>query len=135
MDPRSGVTLVETIVAVTILGFCITGFALLVAMSKEISDQARNHYVAANLAKNRVESARILKFSQLIYLKESQVIVNDSGLADPSGDFRRTTTVTPKSTNLAEIVVFVAVRDRVSWKFGTEQEEVRSYVADFLEAP
>lgn len=129
---RSAMTLVETAVALAIFAMCIGGMCALIVVSKRLSDQARWHYTAINLAKSRLERARALPFESLEMLVENQTGVNASGFTDSDGDYRRSTYVNEiKSGLLKEIVVVVEIRDRRTLDFEGEHEEIRSYFANY----
>ncbi len=130
----SGMTLVETAVAMAIFAMCIGGMCALIVTSKQLSDRARWHYTAVNLAKSRLERARALPFGSLEMLQESQVRVDRSGFTDNDGDYRRTTYVNEIKTGLLkEIVVVVEIRNRKTLDFDGESEHIRSYFADYAE--
>lgn len=135
LSRREGFTLVEAMIAILVFGICITGLCRLLIVTKETSDRARDHYVAVNIAKNRIEHARSFEFDQLSSFVENNTVVEDSGNPDSSGGFRRTTTVSNVSTGLVEIVVRVAIRDRESWTFGAMEERVDSFIADMAGRP
>jgi type II secretory pathway pseudopilin PulG len=137
---RDGMTFIEVLIAVLIFGFCIAGMCALVLSSKKLSDQARNHYVAVNIAKNRIERTRNLDFSGLLALyQETNVFGNVSGVqvdgnGNPtaSGDYCRRTEVKSVAgkTNLLEVIVTVYIKDPVSLSFGGENESVSTYITD-----
>ena len=64
-----GFTLVEVMVALFIFGIVVAGMCRLLVVVKETADRARDHYVAVNIGKNRVERARAYEFQHL-YLFE-----------------------------------------------------------------
>ena len=130
---RSGMTLVETIVALCILSMCIGGICALIVSARELSDRARSHYTAVNIAKNRLERASALGFDQLPDFHEADVVVDHSGNPAAYGHYRRSTTVLEAGTNLRELVVAVEIRNRLSTDFDGEIETVSSYHADYLE--
>ena len=132
---RGGLTLVETLIALFILGFCAGGMVYLVVALKEVSDQARDHYTAVNLAKNRIEQAKALDWTQLPLMVEDGTVVDGQGDPDSDGRFRRSTVVDTTRTNLTEFVVLVAVRDRRTLAFGDESEMVRTYMAEMRGPP
>ena len=55
---KRGLTLLEVIIALSIFMVGSMGICSLIVQSKRLSDSARDHYVAVNLAKNRMERAR-----------------------------------------------------------------------------
>ena len=132
---RDGMTIVEVIIAVAIFSVCMAGMCALVKAAKEMSDQARDHYIAINIAKNQLERARAFDFDQLDEFEETDAPVDVSG-NDVSGDsyqFQRTTDVTNIAVNLKEIQVTVEIRNRISRKFDTESETIKSLFAEYIE--
>ncbi|NQT93987.1 MAG: prepilin-type N-terminal cleavage/methylation domain-containing protein [Lentisphaerae bacterium] len=132
---RRGMSLVETMVALVVFGICIGGICALVVHSKGTSDLARDHYTAVNLAKNRIERAKEFGFDDLYSFLESDVVIDRSGNPSDGGRFRRTTLILTAEENVSEVVVTVEVRSRISSSFEGENEEVRTYIADFMERP
>lgn len=128
-------TLVETIVALTVLALCVGGICALVVHSKGTSDLARDHYTAVNIAKNRIERAKAYDFDDLYTFIETDMVVDPAGNPNPNGRFMRTTAVSTTEENLAELTVTVEIRSRVSSSFEGENEQVRTYIADFMEKP
>jgi hypothetical protein len=108
----------------------------LVGSVREAMDGSRDHYVAVNLAKNRMERLRLYPVAQLSQLREREVVLNEIGTADSSGNFRRTTSANPLNTNLWDVTISVAVRDRTTGLFVTNgQETIRTYLTDFIAPP
>lgn len=128
-----GMTLIETLGAVCILGICIGGVCALVVQSKEMTDRARDHYTAVNIAKNRLEQARALGYDALSTFVEPATVVDRTGSPDDEGDYQRATIISNTATNLAEIIITVQIRNRMTRQFGLVNETLRSYVADYLD--
>jgi len=135
---RSGVGLIEVVIALFVFSMSIAGMCALAVIVKESSDRARDHYVAVNLAKNRLERAKSFDFIQLYTFRESQLLVDLNGTpvtaSDPRGDYRRTTIVTNVTDNLTEVRVTVEIRNRQTWGFVPGVEDIRTYVAN-IKAP
>ncbi len=127
-----GMTLIETLGAVCILGICIGGVCALVVQAKQMTDRARDHYTAINIAKNRLELARAKGYAALGDFSEPPTIVNRKGVSDEEGDYQRETIISNPAPNLAEIVITVQIRNRMTRQFGTVNEVLRSYIADYL---
>src|SRR5262245_16463074 len=62
---RDGVGLIEVCVAMFIFALCISGMCSLAMTAREACDRSRDHYIAVNLAKNRLERAKSFGYSQL----------------------------------------------------------------------
>ena len=132
---RDGMTIVEVVIAVSIFAVCIAGMCALVKTARELSDRARDHYVAINIAKNRLERARTFEFDQLTTFIETDAPVDVSGndISESSCQFQRTTTVSDVAVNLKEIQVTVEIRNRVTREFDTESETIKSLFAKYIE--
>lgn len=141
-DGRSGLTLLEVIIALSVFMVGSVGICTLITQSRRLSDSARDHYVAVNLAKNRMERARNMDVSVLPLIAESSNYLDVGGSPVPQADamFMRSTSVRcpptnmPNASNLTEVVVTIDIRDRGSWKFAGIQEVVRTYFTR-VEAP
>ena len=132
---KGGFTLVEAIVSLVIFGICIGAFCELTVLLRQTSDKARDHYVAVNIAKNRLERARNYDFDALNGFTESQMVVDNSGNSSLGGDFRRSTSISTVSTNLKQVAVSVEIRDRITRRFGGESETATSYVPKYTTHP
>ena len=127
-----GMTLIEVVVAVFIFAICIGGACMLVVQTRQAMDNARSHYVAVNIAKNRLEKGRTFGYDQLSVFAEDDVIVDISGAADADGNYRRTTVVSNVTSNLVEMIVTVEIRDRVTRQFSSKKsEQIQTYFADY----
>lgn len=130
----SGMTLVETMIAVMVLGVFMAGVFTLAIQSRKSVNMARDHYVAVTLCKNRLETARTMGFNSLTSLRETAYICDATGGADPEGTYRRATEVTTgflSSTNLTEVKVTVTIKDGSTGVFSNVCEIVQSiYTAE-----
>jgi len=126
-----GFTVIEVMVSLLILVLVVAGGYSLIARAANLSRAARHHYVAISLAKNRIERTRNFEFKDLNLLGESDVVMDANGSPVPSGWYSRTTTVsTNYGPGLTEIVVTVKIRNMKTGGFGTEQESLRTLLAD-----
>jgi Tfp pilus assembly protein PilV len=123
--------MVETIVAIMVFAISIGGICKLVLIARESSDRARSHYTAVNVAKNRLEKARVFPFAQLDQFAENQVVVTGTGNPAADGEFRRTTAVSSLTATLKEMAVTVEIRNRITRRFEGVSETVSTYIADF----
>ena len=127
---REGFSFIEVIIALAVLGLFIGGMCAVMQSSRQLSDRARSHYTAVNLAKNRIERARDIPFESLSGFVESNTLVDKDGKADYQGDYRRTTQYNATGTNFVEMLVTVEIRDRVSRRFDGDSQRVQSYIAN-----
>ena len=131
MNNKGGFTLIEVVIAIMILAMCIGGLCQLFVNVHQLSEMSRSHYIAINIAKNKIERAKTLGYTDLYLLSENDGIVNSSGASDdPNGFFKVSTLVRPAGSNLMEIVVTVGIKSRIHLDFRGEQEEARTYMAD-----
>lgn len=132
-----GMTLLETVMAVTIFGLSIAGMVRLFSQAKMLTDSTRDRYVAANLAKNQMERLGSINFSILYDMGLSNGVpdeeIDETGNPsdnDSQNRFRRTTTITNRASNLVEIIVRVDIKSRYKDLFLTNHsEEMRTYFA------
>jgi hypothetical protein len=122
-------------VALLLFGICVGGICKLLVATKQVSDQARDHYVAVNIAKNRVERARAFDYDQLHLFEEDGVVVGVDGTADADGRYRRKTQILTNALEMVEMVVTIAIRNRHTLEFGEEAEMLRTYIADMKGPP
>ncbi|MFC1467376.1 hypothetical protein ACFLQY_01600 [Verrucomicrobiota bacterium] len=130
---KAGTTILEVLMAVTVLSVVISGLCGLVLHGRELSSVARSRYKATVLARNRIEKARNTDFELIYGLAEKDVVVNEFGEVDSGGYFRRTTTVTDVSSILLEILVRVDVKNRRTLDFTVQGEELQTYIAHYKE--
>ncbi len=124
----------ETIVALTIFAGFSTGACKILLSHRKITDMARAHYTAINIAKNRMELVRTFDFGQVGNFLENNVVVNASGMPDAVGNYRRSTTVNNINANLLELTVIVDLRNRQTLDFTPAKEQVSTYFAKYLES-
>jgi hypothetical protein len=127
---RDGISLAEVLIALFVFAASVAGLCALSVISRESSDRARDHYVAINLAKNRLERVKSFDFAQLYLFAENRTLIDETGKPDTGGDYRRTTVVSNVTVNLTEVRVTVEIRNRDTWAFVPGVEDIRSYVAD-----
>jgi len=107
---RSGFTFVEVVVAMFILAIGMVGVYRVMLMAMQSRQAAQFHYTAAVIANNRIEFAKNLPFGFLGLLVETDVAVDDLGIIDASGNYRRSTVLeTPYlgDPDLARVAVTV----------------------------
>ena len=130
---RGGFTIVETVISIVMLMMVMAGAYKIITTTASLNRVVRNHYVAANLAKNRLERARNFPYADLSMLAESQVVVNDNGVPNTDGRFRRTTAVnTNHAVGVTAITVTVDIKNLRSGIFGTESEDISSLFTEYL---
>ena len=130
---RDGFTIIETVLSVVVLLMVMAGAYKIITMTASLNRVVRNHYVAANLAKNRLERARNFPYADLSMLAEDKVVVNDNGVPNTTGRFRRTTTVnTNHAPGVTAITVTVDIKNLRSGTFRTESENISSLFTEYL---
>ncbi len=120
---KDGVTLVETLFSAVILVLVVAGVLVIFVRTVDISKRIDKEYVATNLAKNRIERARTTKithgFDSLTDLGETDTIVGSDGVPSPSGEYKRSTTVSTNykgKTSLTKMDVTLVYKYRNEWK-------------------
>lgn len=122
---RSGFTMVEVVITLVLTVLVLAGAYAVSIQSMKLSRAARNEYIAATMAKNRLERARNFQYSDLYLLAESSLIVNDNGMPTVAGQFSRSTTVvTNFGVDLTQITVNVKVKNRKTGAFGPAQQTI-----------
>ncbi len=129
---RAGTSIVEVMVALTLFGMFVAGSCQLLVSHRKLLDSSRDHYIAANLAKDRMELARTFEFEQVPDMDEDAVIVDESGIPSLAGHFRRTTRVTPISKNLYELAITVDIQNRKTLQFAPAEQSISTYIAKHL---
>jgi hypothetical protein len=128
----AGTTMVETVVALALFAVFTTGVCKLLLSHRKVSDMARGHYTAINIAKNRMELVRTFDFGQINDFLEDKVVVDASGTLDTEGLYRRTTEVSNVSSNLMELSITVDIRNRETLAFNPANEKLVTYFAEYL---
>ena len=134
-DSRSGVSLIEVVVALMIFSLCISGFCSVAMQSRQLSDLSRDHYIAVNMARSRFERARSFDYEQLHLFEEGATVVDKDGTPESNGRFRRSTVVSNVTPQLSEMVVTVDILNRMTLEFDGEKERLNMYFADYVEPP
>ena len=135
-EPQRGATLVEVVVGLFIFGLFVVGMCRLLILVNESGDRARDHYVAINIAKNRIERARAFDYNQLTAVfTESEVTVDVNGQPTADTNFRRSTQIGSSGTNLVQMVVTVDIRNRRTWAFDGPSEQLRTHIGDLKGHP
>jgi hypothetical protein len=130
---KSGFTLVEAVISSVLLVLVIGGSYSLVTRSQSLIYAARNHYVAVNIARARLERSRDFAYDQLSTLTETNIVVNDSGVPNSTGYFRRSTTViTNYQPGLTKIEVRTDIRNSKTLEFKDDNESVASLFTEYL---
>ncbi len=131
MKAKAGFTLVESLMAMVVLAMVMGGAYTLIVQAAGMSRAARDHYVAVNLAKNRLERARNFQYSDLRLITENNMVVDENGNPNTTANFRRTTAVnTNFSANITEVAVTVQIRNFRTGSWGA-QEKMASLFANY----
>lgn len=123
---RSGHTLVETLVAISLLAMGIAGSSKVVVMTRELSSMATDETVCLQLANNRLECIHNVDFSDVMMWSKSNLVVNSKGLPSPTGRYQISTFVNypdVTATNYAEVKVNISIRNRETLQFDRPPKE------------
>ena len=121
---RYGTSLIETLIALMTVSLGLASAYPLVTQAGFAVRRGRDHYVATTIALATLERARNFDLGLLSLLAESGRLVDDQGLPDDNGQFRRTVTVLPDepADGLTQVVVTVDIADRRRGGFRGEQQ-------------
>jgi len=97
MTSRKGFTVLEMMVATTLLAMVMACVFPLVNQMMGRIQMARDHHVAASISQARIERARSVAYKDLILFQEKGTLVDDYGNLITDGRFERTTEVVPDS--------------------------------------
>ena len=126
---RTGTTLIEALIAMAIFSIFTTGSCKLLIAHRKIMDMARDHYTAANIAKNRYEMARTFDFAQISDLSESAIMVDGNGIASDHGHFLRTTEISLLNTNAYELTITVNIQNRKTLAFDSAEQTISTFIS------
>ncbi len=128
---KSGITIVEAMVGITILAIGIAGASRLAATTSRLADLASDKQTAVQLAKNRIERMAHVPFAQLSQWAVEDMIIDSTGQPDLDGKFKLSTAITypASTTNLAEIAIDVWTRNRNTRDFDLPPETINTYLS------
>lgn len=131
---KKGFTLVEAVISTALLVMVIGGSYKVVGSSQSLIYSARNHYVAINIARARLERVRNFAYDQLFSLGENNIVVNDSGVPSSDGYFRRTTVISTNGqpAGLTRIDVTTEIRNTKTLNFTGEHESLATFATEYL---
>jgi len=99
----SGMTLVEVVVAMTLLAIGLAGGYSAISMSMQMRKYAHDNYVGTLIANNQIERAKNLPLSQVGSLVESETQVDELGTGAGTLRFRRTTVLETNWNSIASV--------------------------------
>lgn len=130
---KQAFTLVEAVISTMLLVMVVAGAYTLINQSSRLTRGARNHYVAINIAKARIERARNFPYNQLPMMQESALTLDDAGNPASSGYFRRSTIVsTNEAPGLTRITVQVEMRNLKTREFIGEKETISGLFTEYI---
>lgn len=100
---KSGVTLVEIIMASVLLTMIVGSFLSILLMSSNSVKTTDYIYTATDLAKSRIERLKGLDYNSLPNSEEIDIRLDKSGNPDPNSDFYRTTEVNPNYNGIVDL--------------------------------
>jgi prepilin-type N-terminal cleavage/methylation domain-containing protein len=103
-----GFTLMEVVISIALMAIIMTSVVGVMVKGRQASASADYVYTAYNIAKNHIETLRTMSFAELSLANETDTMLNEDGVPDPEGMFKRTTIVTTNYTgnaNLAKVDV------------------------------
>jgi prepilin-type N-terminal cleavage/methylation domain-containing protein len=122
---NAGMTLVEVIVALSVLLMVMAGSYTLIVQTAALTRAARYQYLASTIGKSRLERAQTFPYEDLHHFEEDQVLVDGNGSPSENGTFRRSTIVdTNAANNCTEIEVIVEIQNPKTGQFEGWTEEI-----------
>jgi len=114
MDQK-GITLVEVLVSLVIAALVIMAVITSTGQIATISYDTDRVYACANIAKMRIEVLQKFSFADILAsADETNIKVNKDGNSDSSGEYYRSTTITPNyNSNIYLLKISVSV-DRIT---------------------
>jgi prepilin-type N-terminal cleavage/methylation domain-containing protein len=133
----AGFTLTESVVAITLCALVLAGaYPLLTSTTRKLY-QARDHYAATTICMAQIERARDIPYEQLATAlgRDNRVRVNEMGAIDPTGRFRRTTSVAENSPDpgVTAVTVVTDIMDRQTGTFLVENESMSYVFTEYLQ--
>jgi type II secretory pathway pseudopilin PulG len=123
LNDKKGITLIEALVSAIIITLVMLGILATLIQTIDISKRINFEYTSSNVAKSRLERARSIidtsGFSTLVDFTETDTVVDESGVPDLNGYYRRDTAVTANyggDANLAQVDVTVEYKYKGEWK-------------------
>lgn len=133
LSNKAGFTLAEAVISSFLVILVLGGAYALVSQSSSLIYSARNHYIAINISRARIERIRTFPYDQIQSFTETDVVVDDSGTPTTEGYFRRTTTVnTNYQAGLTMVQVQTDIRNQKTLTFKGEKESVASLFTEYL---
>ena len=133
---RRGMTLVEVLVALTVLAAVMVGTYRLIVVLARLRQSAHNHYTAVVIANNRIERARNTIFADLPLLAEERVPVAASGAPSADGPFFRTTRIQTNyggNPKLVRVIVTVEVPRLLRRDEARPSETLTTLLTEYVE--
>jgi len=116
-----------------LLAIVIAAFYALIPQTARLIRGGRNHYIAVNLCKDRIERTRSFQYSQLYLMAETNTIIDDNGSPISDGLFRRATIInTNYEPNLTLVTVNVEMKNVKSMFFAGETESCSAIFTEYL---
>lgn len=114
---KKGMTLVEIVVSLALVALSIGGILSVLIQSANLAQSVDYAYIAADLAKNRIEWVREIRrdmgYDALPGAAETDTVIDRNGVADSNGDFMRTTLVNASyGTYLTKVTVKVIYKKK-----------------------
>ncbi len=129
---KRGFSLMEVIIGLMLMVMVMAGAYGIIVQAAKLSKVVRHHYVAVTIAKNRLERSRTFPYASMHLMAEDKVVVDDNGLPDPEGWYRRSTVVnTNYGPGLKEVTVSVDVRNVKTGGWGPEHEIISTLFTDY----
>lgn len=127
---RQGVTVIEALLAVSLVAVAAAGSAKLVVATRQLADAVTDKHKATQLIRNQIERIDMSSFDDLDMWAVNAQVIDETGAPSLDGRFRLTTTVTHPYTNLTQVVIRVDTQSRKTLDFGSAGQEITMFVSD-----
>lgn len=127
---REGVTVIEALLAVSLVAVAATVSAKLVVEARQLADVVTDKHKATQLIRNQIERIDMSSFDDLNMWAVNEQVIDEMGTPSLDGRFRMTTTVTNLYTNLTQVVIRVDTQSRKTLEFGSAGQEITMFISD-----
>lgn len=127
---KQGVTVVEALLAVSLLAVAAAGSVKLVVATRQLADSVTDKHKATQVIRNQIERIDMSSFDDLDMWTVNEQMIDETGAPNSEGRFRLTTEVTHPYTNLTQVVIRVDTQNRKTLDFNLTGKEITMFISD-----
>ncbi len=132
INTNKGLSLVETMAAILIFGLVLASTLEVCAKSMVMGKRSELSFSAYSLAKSHIETLKSLPFSNLTSAAETDAVINETGVPDVDGIFKRNTAISANYENDSNLVqVTVTVDYQVKGQFANKPASLSAVVFQY----